>query len=77
MLLKKHYIHGIHHFVKRWGEGKVGFCNKHTHCMSPFQILNRQNDFKTLGMIIMQLRTPQNIVPNFTKLVITPKCTNL
>jgi hypothetical protein len=45
MLLKKH-IQSIHPFVKKgwwWGEGKVGFCNQHTHCMSPFQLLNKLN----------------------------------
>ena len=62
--------------LKRGGRGNVGFCNQHPHCMSPFQLLNKLNDFKTLGMTIMQLRT-QHIVPNFSKLVITPKCTNL
>jgi hypothetical protein len=77
MLLKKHYIQTIHPFVKKGGRVKVGFCNQHTHCMSPLQLLNQWNDFKTLGMTIMQLRTPQHIVPNFPKLVITPKCTNL
>jgi len=45
--------------------------------MRPFQLLNKLNDFKTLGTTIMQLRTPQHILPNFPELVITPKCTNL
>jgi len=59
MLLKKHYIQSIHPFVKKkGGKGKVGFCNQHTHCMYPFQLLNKLNDFKTLGTTIMQLRTP-------------------